>query len=287
MIKFTHNQQKEGKMMKKLGSVCFVLVITFLLAGCSSKVTVKDLKAHDWQLDIKKNDESINYLATFSDEVMTLSFDTSDMKSESSNEWEKMGEDFGKQLLENMKFKVQYSLKGNSIHLKNKDLDLDNDYTIKKDNKNLVLTPEKKGEQLILKPYKKTKSSSKTTDTTTTTTKTSSSTSSSSSKSSSTENANQQSIDEQNASLESFLSEQQASQEAEASREYAEAKASIDADNASWEAESRRREAEQQASVDAENARYAAEEEAERLRIQAEVDAQNASIDAENARQAE
>ena len=264
MIKFTHNQRKEGRMMKKLGSVCFVLVITFLLAGCSSKVTVEDLKAHDWQLDIKKNDESINYLATFSDEVMTLSFDTSDMESESSNEWEKMGEDFGKQLLENMKFKVQYSLKGNSIHLKNKDLDLDNDYTIKKDNKNLVLTPEKTGEKLILKPYKKTKSSSKTTDTTTTT-KTSSSTSSSSLESSSTENTYQQSIDEQNASLEAL----------------------IDADNASWEAESQRRAAEQQASADAENARYAAEEEAERLRMQAEVDAQNASIDAENARQAE
>lgn len=136
--------------------VISIVLVSILLSACGNKVSVEDLKANDWQMDVKENKEDINFKVSFSDHIMTWAPDMSTMKSDASNEWEKMGEDLGKQIAENIKYKVEYELKGKTIHLKEDDLKLDDDYTIEKSGKDIVLTPNKKaGKKLVLSPYSK------------------------------------------------------------------------------------------------------------------------------------
>ncbi|GAA2926200.1 LysM peptidoglycan-binding domain-containing protein [Enterococcus raffinosus] len=157
--------------MKKFLGFISLIFLSILLTACGNKVSVEDLKANDWQMDKEENKEDINFKVSFSDHIMTWAPDMSSVKSEASNEWEKMGEDFGKQIVENIKYKVEYKLKGTTIHLKEKDLNLDDDYSIEKDGNNIVLTPEDKDAQkLILKPYSK-KAKSKEASTTSSTSK--------------------------------------------------------------------------------------------------------------------
>lgn len=142
--------------MKKIVGILSLLLLTVLVTACGNKVSVEDLKANDWQMDMEENKEDINFKVSFSDHIMTWAPDMSTMKSEASNEWEKMGEDLGKQIAENIKYKVEYELKGKTIHLKEDDLKLDDDYTIEKNGKDIVLAPDKKdGKKLVLTPYSK------------------------------------------------------------------------------------------------------------------------------------
>lgn len=142
--------------MKKIVGVISMIFLSLLLTACGNKVSVEDLKAHDWQMDKEENKEDINFRVSFSDHIMTWAPDMSTMKSEASDEWEKMGEELGKQIAENIKYKVEYELKGKTIHLKEDDLKLDDDYTIEKNGKDIVLTPDKKdGKKLVLTPYSK------------------------------------------------------------------------------------------------------------------------------------
>ncbi|WP_311943357.1 LysM peptidoglycan-binding domain-containing protein [Enterococcus dongliensis] len=148
--------------------VLSLVILSLFLTSCGNKVTTEDLKARDWQMDMKENEEEINFRVSFSDHIMTWTPDMSSMKSEATNEWEKMGEDLGKQIAENIKYKVEYELKGKTIHLIEEDLKLDNDYAIKKDGENIVLTPdEKDAQKLVLIPYSK-KASTKDSSTTST-----------------------------------------------------------------------------------------------------------------------
>ncbi|NBK09217.1 LysM domain-containing protein [Enterococcus asini] len=154
--------------MKKMVGVLSLVILSLFLTACGNKVTTEDLKARDWQMDMKENEEEINFRVSFSDHIMTWTPDMSSMKSEATNEWEKMGEDLGKQIAENIKYKVEYELKGKTIHLIEEDLKLDNDYAIKKDGENIVLTPdEKDAQKLVLIPYSK-KASTKDSSTTST-----------------------------------------------------------------------------------------------------------------------
>ncbi|GAA2902300.1 LysM peptidoglycan-binding domain-containing protein [Enterococcus pseudoavium] len=142
--------------MKKFVTVVSMILLSITLTACGNKVTVDDLKSHDWQMDMNENEDNIHFKVSFSDHVMTWAVDASEMKSKASNEWEKMGEDLGKQIVETIKYKVEYELKGKTIHLKEKDLELDDDYSIEKEDKNIVLTPEDKdAEKIVLKPYSK------------------------------------------------------------------------------------------------------------------------------------
>ncbi|MDT2614250.1 LysM domain-containing protein [Enterococcus dongliensis] len=159
---------KEGYILKKMVGVLSLVILSLFLTSCGNKVTTEDLKARDWQMDMKENEEEINFRVSFSDHIMTWTPDMSSMKSEATNEWEKMGEDLGKQIAENIKYKVEYELKGKTIHLIEEDLKLDNDYAIKKDGENIVLTPdEKDAQKLVLIPYSK-KASTKDSSTTST-----------------------------------------------------------------------------------------------------------------------
>ncbi|WP_244265173.1 LysM peptidoglycan-binding domain-containing protein [Enterococcus gilvus] len=160
-----NTHKKEGETLKKIVGILSLLLLTVIVTACGNNVTTKDLKAHDWQMDMEENKEDINFKVSFSDHVMTWAPDMSTMKSEASDEWEKMGEDLGKQIAGEIKYKVEYELKGKTIHLKEADLKLDDDYTIQRDGKDIVLTPDKKdAKKLVLIPYSnktsKTKSSS-------------------------------------------------------------------------------------------------------------------------------
>lgn len=144
--------------MKKLLWGLSMLGLLFIFARCTNKVTQEDLKAHDWIFETKEKSEEISAIASFSDKTMTLSLDPSKMKSSAENDWEKIGEEFSKQLLESIKFEVSYTLNNRTIHLKNSSLELDNDYDISKKDKNLILIPKKEDtDKIVLRPYKKTK----------------------------------------------------------------------------------------------------------------------------------
>lgn len=156
--------------MKKVlgGSLLFLSLLFF--TACGKNITTEDLKANDWLIEATKDDEP-NMIASFSDHVVSFSVDTSEMKSTASDEWEALGEDFAQKLVEQMNYKFEYTLKNNEMIWKDeKDKDNDAKYTVSKDGKNLVLTPDKKNksndnEKLTLKPHKK-KKSTKTTETT-------------------------------------------------------------------------------------------------------------------------
>ena len=47
---------------------------------------------------------------TFSDHVIKIGIDTSSLKSTSTNEWEKIGEDFATSLMDNITYSVEYTL---------------------------------------------------------------------------------------------------------------------------------------------------------------------------------
>ncbi|MDM8214538.1 hypothetical protein QUW13_11785 [Enterococcus hirae] len=144
--------------MKKVFWGLSMLGLLFIFAGCTNKVTQEDLKAHDWVFETKEKSEEISAIASFSDKTMTLSLDPSKMKSSAENDWEKIGEEFSKQLLGSIKFEVKYTLHGKTIHLENKDLDLNGDYSIQKKKKNISMkSKEDSSNSITLIPYKKTK----------------------------------------------------------------------------------------------------------------------------------
>ncbi|MFZ4908210.1 LysM peptidoglycan-binding domain-containing protein [Enterococcus thailandicus] len=156
--------------MKKIlgGSLLFLSLLFF--AACGKNITTEDLKANDWLIEATKNDEP-NIIASFTDNVVSFSVDARKMKSTASNEWEAAGEDFVKKLVEEVSYEFEYTLKNDEMVWKDKE-DKDNDakYTISKDEKNLILTPDKNNksndnEKLTLKPYKK-KKNTKTKETT-------------------------------------------------------------------------------------------------------------------------
>lgn len=156
--------EEKGGNMKKIINFLIVIFIGMFLTGCSNKITTEDLKANDWEFKIEEDEESLRSIASFSDHIMTLSFDADSLDTTSSNEWEELGAEIGKQFVENIKFKIEYELSDNMIHLKDNDLELDHDYTIEKEDKNIVLTPtDDTSDKLVLKPYTKKEKSKNTT----------------------------------------------------------------------------------------------------------------------------
>lgn len=143
--------------MKKIMRVILLGSSIFILSACGSKVTKEVLEANQWEVNFGNDDEA-KFIADFSDDVMNLSFDTSSLASEASNEWEEIGEGLAKSFLGNMSYEVKYELKGDSIHLKNKGLDLDNSFAVSKKGTDVIFTNKKnKDKTLVLKPQKKDK----------------------------------------------------------------------------------------------------------------------------------
>lgn len=144
--------------MKRLFVVMWGIILCLALAACGKSVTVDDLTAHDWVMETQEQDAEVKFIASFNDKEMILTIDTSDMETNASNEWEQAGEELGKQMIENMAFHVAYQLEEETIHLKNEELELDNDYKVRMDGENVVFTPEEpqETETITLAPLEKT-----------------------------------------------------------------------------------------------------------------------------------
>lgn len=164
--------------MKKISMGIFTVFTIFLLAACGNKVKTEDLKANDWIAEAS-NKEEPNMLLSFSDHVMSVSIDTDSMTSNAKDEWEQLGEDIAKQLIDQMSYKLEYVLEKDTIKIQDTD---DEEafvyYIVSKEDENIVFTPDEKqnkdesdAEKLVLKPYTKkkeveTSSSSSTEETT-------------------------------------------------------------------------------------------------------------------------
>lgn len=143
--------------MKKLFGWLGLLGFTLLLGACSNNVTQEDLQANRWVFETE--DTEMQAVAKFSDKVMTLTIDSSGMESSASNEWEEIGESFAQEIINNLKFKVNYTLEGDNLHLKSSDLGLDHDYKVTKEDQKIVLeiqddSDDESGD-IVLEPYSK------------------------------------------------------------------------------------------------------------------------------------
>lgn len=131
--------------MKKLALLGMTVLTVASLAACTSgNVTSQDLQKNDWETDKKDESTGMKMMSSFTDNEMTFYFDTSEMETSNSSGLEALGEEFGKSLLENIKFEFDYTLEKNKLTLKSEDeglLDVDSAYTVKKDGKKIILTP--------------------------------------------------------------------------------------------------------------------------------------------------
>lgn len=164
--------------MKKVSVGICVLFTFLLLTACGQKITTEDLKTHDWLAESSKEDDP-NMIVSFSDHVMSVSVDTDSMSSSAKDEWEKLGEEFAKKIIDQLDYKLEYVLEEDTIRIQDSVDDEDFVYyTVSKEDENIIFTPDEKknddesdAEKLVLKPYTKkkeveTSSSSSTEETT-------------------------------------------------------------------------------------------------------------------------
>ncbi|WP_240078068.1 LysM peptidoglycan-binding domain-containing protein [Enterococcus gallinarum] len=163
--------------MKKVSVGICVLFTFLLLTACGQKITTEDLKTHDWLAESSKEDDP-NMIVSFSDHVMSVSVDTDSMSSSAKDEWEKLGEEFAKKIIDQLDYKLEYVLEEDTIRIQDSVDDEDFVYyTVSKEDENIIFTPDEKkndddsgAEKLVLKPYtkkKEVKSSSSSTEQTT------------------------------------------------------------------------------------------------------------------------
>lgn len=151
--------------MKKLGVGIFILFSFFLLTACGNNhVTQEELKENNWTVETDEKDVP-NFIVSFTDHVMSFKPDTDSVESTAKDEWEKLGEDLAKQLMEQMNYKLEYELDKDEMKIQNAENEKEFIYyTVTRDDKNIVLTPDKEknknnpdAEKLVLQPYKKSK----------------------------------------------------------------------------------------------------------------------------------
>lgn len=145
--------------MKKIVGVLTLLLLPFLLTACGKNITVDDLKAHNWVTEATNDEPSM--IVKFTDHIVSFKVDVDSMKSTASNEWENIGEELGKSIVDEMEFKYEYTLDKNKLTwIDDEDKNNNAVYDLEKDGNNLVLIPnkdenEKDREKLVLKPYSK------------------------------------------------------------------------------------------------------------------------------------
>lgn len=145
--------------MKKIVGILTLLLLSFLLTACGKNITVDDLKAHNWVTKATNNEPSM--IVKFTDHIVSFKVDVDSMKSTASNEWESIGEELGKSIVDEMEFKYEYTLEKNKLTwIDDEDKNNNAVYDLEKDGNNLILTPnkeenEKDRENLVLKPYSK------------------------------------------------------------------------------------------------------------------------------------
>lgn len=142
----------------------FMLVIVSLLVlvGCGTKITKEDLTKNDWQVESENDDPSM--IVHFSDDKVSIKVNTDSIQSSATNEWEKYGEDYAKQIIDEFSYDFDYTIDKNEMIWKNDDGEAK--YTMKKEDNDIVLVPDKSNrsdnsKDIILKPYKNTKKKTK------------------------------------------------------------------------------------------------------------------------------
>lgn len=142
--------------MKKILGLSVILVSTFVLGACGSKVSQKTLQEQDWQVELtdEADDYGMEMAATFDDKTMTLKPKmSSEASMDSAETAEEIGQALGESIVNSMSFEVEYTLEGETIHLKNDTLDLNSDYKVSKDGEKIIFTSEEDEEKkLVLIP---------------------------------------------------------------------------------------------------------------------------------------
>lgn len=142
--------------MKKILGLGVILVSTMVLSACGSKVSQKSLQENDWVVELtdEADEVGMEMTAKFDEENMTLKPKmTTETSTDSAETAEEIGKAIGENLVNSMSFDVEYTLEGETIHLKNDLLGLDDDYTVSKDGKKVVFASEDDDEKkLVLVP---------------------------------------------------------------------------------------------------------------------------------------
>ncbi|WP_071131429.1 hypothetical protein [Enterococcus timonensis] len=143
--------------MKKILAFTVLGLSLLALGGCGSKITQKDLQKNDWQTVMEEDDTQLTMKTSFTDSTMTMTPELDEMDTEDLGDLGELGEDFAQELLAMMVFEIDYKIDGNKIHLESEDLDLDDDFTMKKDGKNIIFKASDADEdvdELVLEPAK-------------------------------------------------------------------------------------------------------------------------------------
>lgn len=145
-----------NKLVRKTLYGCFLIFSLMLLVGCSKKVTVEDLKENDWLIASTVEDEP-NMIASFSNSTVTMKIDVKSMESSAENEWEELGEEFAKSLVDLMQFTFEYTLEGKNITLLDIETGDSSEFIVSREEDNIIFTPVDKNDEdlevLTLTPY--------------------------------------------------------------------------------------------------------------------------------------
>lgn len=146
------------KAYKRIVASIILSFSVLLLVGCGRKVTVDDLKKNDWYIPSNTEGEP-SMIASFSNSLVKMKIDISSMESTAENEWEEMGEEFAKSIVDMMEITFEYTLKGKNITLLDPDTDKEAKYIVSREDDNIIFTPtddtDEDLEVLILEPYVK------------------------------------------------------------------------------------------------------------------------------------
>ncbi|MHC5218039.1 DUF5067 domain-containing protein [Enterococcus sp. LJL128] len=137
--------------MKK-GVYLLGIVVLFVLSACSSGVSEKDLMKNDWKVAV--GDETPSMVLAFTEKTMTF--------TPYMDEDEDYGE-FGDELISSIQITMDYKLSGNTLHVTNEDMAIDNKIKLTKkgDGYKLVNTSKDSSKEFetlndaVLTPYDK------------------------------------------------------------------------------------------------------------------------------------
>ncbi|ALS00804.1 hypothetical protein ATZ33_05300 [Enterococcus silesiacus] len=118
--------------MKKSFSFVLLVLGVFIFVGCSNLKA--DLTANDWYLETaEKSDNDTKFVLSFDDKKMTMS---PEVESSGNN----LADSFVDAFAKGITFTYDYTVKGNTLTLKNSELKQEIVLDLKKNNKNVKLT---------------------------------------------------------------------------------------------------------------------------------------------------
>lgn len=141
--------------MKRIGLLVLASLSILVFGACSSnKVTQKDLESKTWELESNQGVEEVYTTVNFDKDTMSLKYTfVEDTESTASSDWEKLGDDIAKKMIEELGIDIIYKINGDNIHLKSSQMELDDDYTMSKEGKKIVFSNKNdEDKKMILTP---------------------------------------------------------------------------------------------------------------------------------------